>query len=289
MILVCDEVIQMNIFQDMRSVVVGLLPLLAGCGQLGEALGDAEMDVPLEEQDGGETTKPNGLDPDTAEECIAPILQAMGMPLVTLQNNEEVANPSLPTSLASSCLEPFQYAVRCALGSGATVPGHSVMGEGILTGTSGWRTAGGLSQSQRADVLTCLTVFNNTNEQVPICLQGGNISGEPGDCDGYDIFEAVFLTVPSPVGDVYSAYIWPLFPGAFCQGENLAEILAQRVCGQPWEGEDPPCHAEIRDDFGTACTVSQGEITCWGMPAIRTKLTDEGFGYMYPNCEIVPQ
>lgn len=283
------EVIGMSIVRNMSGVLVGILPFLGGCAQLDEALSDAEMEVPLAEQDGGETAKPNGLDPDVMEACAAPILRSMTMPLVVSEGSVDVANPSLDSSLSGACLEPFQYAVRCALADGATVPGYNVMGEGILTTTSGWRKVGGLSELQKADVLSCLTAFNNTNEQIPICLQGEHISGEQGNCDGYDIFEAVFLTVRTSPGARYAAYIWPLFPGYYCDPGELEAILAQRVCGQPTLAATPPCNAQVRSDYYTACTESQGEITCWGVPAIRTKLTAAGFEEMYPTCEVSAQ
>lgn len=279
----------MSIVRNMSSVVVGLLPLLAGCGQLGDALDDEDLGV-ARLAEGGETSKPNGLDPDSTEACATEIMDAMKVPLVLVNGTKLIANPALDDRLATSCLEPFQYAVRCALENGATVPQHDVMGEGILSTTAPWRKAGGLSFSQTIDVLSCMTAFNNTNEQIPICLQGKNIKGAPGSCDDYVYAEAVFLTVPDTVNDGYNAFIWPLFPTNSCDaGVDVEEMLRQRVCGHLGTAQTSPCHAVLRNDYGTACSEFQGEITCLGQQAIKTHLTAAGFETMYPGCAVPVQ
>lgn len=285
----------MNIVRNVGAMVLGLLPLV-GCAQIGIELDDEPVGVALEPQTGGETSKPNGLDPDLAEGCAVAVLESMSIPLVTISNGVEIANPQIPADLlpGGECYKPFSYAVRCGLDAGDTLPGFDptdLQGEAIVTGAGAWRESGPLTLAQQSSVLTCMTALMNTHTGVLVCLSGQGVNnGPPGACEGFDYDEAVFLTVPNAAGLGVVSHIWPMILPEVCDPKILADVYGRRVCGEPPQpGVTPACQAWVRDDYDQVCQETTEGIFCLGQPAIKTRLTDEGFETMYPECEPSPQ
>lgn len=187
-------------------------------------------------------------------------------------------------------MEVMTYAMRCALPQGQTLwrmfGGFdlSYPGQGILTTTTGWKTAA-LSTSAAEDLMACMSAHLNPYHQyVSINLSGPNVTNDPAfDPTAYTWEEALWTSTitANPLGGYHIVIsVWPL-PGLEACPVDSVEGLKSRACPT---GE-VNCNLNVRQDRKTVCFESSNGWKCDGKPAIRTRLRVEDVPRMYEGCD----
>jgi hypothetical protein len=273
----------MSILRNMGAVVLGLLPLIVGCAQPFAHEQEEEVGVVKQANGGGST---NGYDDGIAHGCWDDILQAMSMPLVTMNGALHVLNPSLPDSVepGGACQEALQYAYRCAGEDNTTLPvplpydPEDYAGEELMATGTGWVDAA-LTNAQKRDILTCMITHVN-NQSLDICIFGANVS--TGTCFSAQVHEAVWRASLTRSGVEFD--VWLLDPGTLCDAGLAQQVLEERLCS--WDPD--ACYVNLRDDLATSCTEQDGEYNCSG-PTVKTTLPLDSYLTLYPSCPPPPQ
>jgi hypothetical protein len=266
--------------------VLAALLLSTGCLASAEDAGDPMTIEPMPAEPADVWTGSNGEWPPYYRAMLSSLPGAFDVPL---------ADPAAPTSINPALLamgfaetaagqEVFKYLVRCAVAPSTgplshPVTGVSYAGEGILVGTSGWRSQP-LPAQYQSRVHECLMAFlNGYNQPAPIAIQSPTEVAPLDDPSNFPITEAAWVSEVSGGIRYYRAFLSEQFKEA-CP--SYFEIVNQRICATPngncgitvsdWAGS---CQA-IQSRAGTVyCTTPAGL-----KPALVTKLT----AGMYGGC-----
>lgn len=258
----------MNFVRAAGTLVVGLLPLLAGCAPMDTDMEDAE-DVGAASQAEGNGTQ-NGLDPEDANPCWTDIAQSMDVPVY----ENGTINLALPSSVrGGKCVAAFAYAQQCAA---------------LLSTATDWFYTSGLGDAAKQEVMACMLALVNTISGVEVCMSGEHIiGGGVGSCYGQNVQEAVWQTILNRDGTV-SRYLWPLQPSLSCISSAMDDVFASRLCG-PNAQEPLDCGVELRPDIEVACSHDGDTWTCANAPAMLTKIGATDWLTLFPECDPIPQ
>lgn len=284
----------MNTF---RFVLVTSLALgLSSTGCLGNAdplVADIEPPRFKTLGTGGGIT-PNGLAPNSFHSNLTKLSQAMSWKLVgpvATQVSQAVLNTGLLNTPEGR--ETFTYAVQCALSTNVYGPGNDpgdvpvnilYYGHSLLTTTGGWLD-GGLSMGQRQDIFACLLAhLNPAPVPVHMLISGNSVRDkseyvdEP-DQDAFSFDEAVWgVTVDTSLAATLR--VWPMRDLVTTCGRGVYDILQTRVCA--FDLLD--CGVDVRGDLPIACDETGGHFTCYGQPAIRSRLEPSSVSKLYGGC-----
>ena len=235
---------------------------------------------------------PNGLSPNSFHSNLTKLSQAMSWKLVG-PGGSQVSQEVLNTGLLSTPegRETFTYAVQCALSTTVYGPGEvpnqgsvPYYGHSLLTTTGGWLD-GNLSMGQRQDVFACLLAhLNPAPLPVHILLSGNSVRDKSDDVnepdqDAFSFDEAVWgVTVDTSLAATLR--VWPMRDLVTTCGRGVFDILQTRVCA--FDLLD--CGVDVRGDLPIACDETAGHFTCYGQPAIRSRLEPGSVSKMYGGC-----
>jgi hypothetical protein len=260
----------------LRAISLGAGLLLVGCGDAADDFDGLAEAPELEAQAMGGpdgASGQNGESPYAFQANVLKLMAALGVPAAS-PSDPSLVNPAVEaTGLlgTSGGQQVFAYAARCALPAGSQVASGGVVyaGGGILSTTSQWMTTG-LSTAQQEDVLTCTVAhLNPVGAHVPIFLSGPSVTTatSAGSLD-FTVDEAVWqVKIPTP-GQTPVYHAWPRVNLLDACGLLTDLWWITRICGSPLN----TCGVQVRYDFASVCTGSNGRFTCNGKPAIQTTL-----------------
>ncbi|MDI1480740.1 hypothetical protein [Polyangium sp. y55x31] len=215
----------------------------------------------------------NGASPLAYHANVMKLLTALAFP-ATDPSDPLAVNPAIE---ATGLLDTwggrhvFRYAVRCALPAGTQITsGNEVyQGEGILSTTSTWLTAG-LGTSAQEDVLACLVAhLNPLGFSVPIFLSGPSVAGTESAGElGFAVAEALWQVRIQGPGQAPVYHAWPRVNLLSTCGLFTQLSWITRLCGSLLN----TCGVSIRYDMASACVGSDGSFSCNGKPVIQTML-----------------
>lgn len=200
----------------------------------------------------GGTGTGNGLLPETYQANVAHINALMNDPLAkpatSWLRSLDLPGAAYPAGIYTRAQEQnarlLGDMIGCAAGQDQkwsanglfpTLGKPSFVGEGLLSTTAGWWTAGLLSTADaRVDVHTCLvTRLNAYGRRVPIWLLGDHVAGDArrkDDGSEYTFREAVWLALPKD-GQM-DVYALPLDGLETHCGSKLDDAIKSRICGK---------------------------------------------------------
>ncbi|AKT42044.1 hypothetical protein [Chondromyces crocatus] len=272
------------------------LPHLGCAGGTGEDMVDAFGDLSTEQfqqpMTGGQNGNGgnNGLRTAYFHANKSSLLSATGSRLPGPNHAPSVGVQALVSTEGGD--KTLQYAVRCSVLDGQVVSyvdgvygPKAYEGEGLLAGTSQWTTQG-LSASQQEALFACMLAhLNPAGMVVPIALTGEMVApaeDEEFDLSDYSFHEALWTATVSTAGGLIFK-VWPIGDlRSSCSQVYLEGTLKNRTCGAV--SQHASCGLEVRLDVEDDCTVSDGEYTCLGKPALVTRLIPEYFEQLHPLC-----
>jgi hypothetical protein len=282
----------MKLSQSMVAAAFGLGLLSAGCIAPSDATEAADMDAPsldtLTGVQGGNTQ--NGL---TAVSFHAYKDELFTATHVGLFSTAPAVNAAITTTGIFGDMggvDTFKYAVKCGAPNGTvvTIPWNDPQlvpptGEGLLATLGTAWTLGGLGDTQRNDVFTCITALMNAyGAEVPILLTGTQVANK-GKFTDYTFKEALWVTEAGTAGVTFK--VWPLQDLTNKCGTNVSPWLYLRICGDKEEN----CGVQVRDLAECSPVDGNGEAegryNCDGKPAIQTWLPMDSAERLYFNCE----
>jgi hypothetical protein len=273
----------MKLFSRRIAVLVGLGLLSAGC--VAESIADGTEATPcLSPQDGPTgASGTNGLKPRDYHPRRMPLEVLLKMPLTV----NGALNPDSKFSDFISTPEGisvFSHAVGCALPTSISVAGFQ--GEGLMASTGSWLT-GPLDLQQQSDINTCLAArLNPYGVVVPIWI-GGPDTVQAVDASQHPYFEAVWSVNVNSDG-LANYWVWAAdtFPkNTPCKDQlSIQRDFSTRIC----ENNSTICQITLRTDMATACQGQPGggKWTCFGKPALETRLSMKDWNLIHPKCMI---
>lgn len=247
--------------------------------------------------DPGGGIKPNGLTPAAFHANKHKLRAAMEVRLAP-QDSSQVSAEIFDTGLLDNDegKKTFRYAVACALPTTPTLlttgipdeeghPTGEYHGAALLTTTGSWLT-GGLPENARRDLWTCMIAhLNPFAEPVPVLVSGGSVDDQsneqPNQVD-FTFDEAVWgVTMPTVPSDLPIFHVWPMLDLERQCPLRFAGALQTRFCSG-YGGFDG-CALNVRSNINE-CTKALGHYTCFGGPAIRTRLEPESVSKLYNGC-----
>ena len=176
----------------------------------------------------------------------------------------------------------LHYAVACTVpdGKAILVGNEWMLGRGHVAGGEKW-LQGPLDPKVIVNLMACVTAHvNPLNKEVDILLAGENIVDDVGnpDLEKFDISEALW-TAKVNIDDMTVITVWPSKRVYERCGNSTDDAFRDRVCGQ-WPGW---CNLEIGDPGVCNRDAETGNWYCDNNPVIETRLTEDGFGFMYPQ------
>jgi hypothetical protein len=296
----------MNISRLALVTALGLGLSSTGCiGNTDPLVEDIEAPHFKTLEDPGGGIKPNGLTPAAFHANKYKLRAAMEVRLAPpspLQDSMQVSEEFLATGLLGTDdgKLTFRYAVACALPSSNIMLTGSILdendnpaeyhGAALLTTTGSWRT-GGLSVSARKDLWMCMIAhLNPFGESVEVLLSGESVKDQSATQPNQVNFtfnEALWsVTMASAPSSVPFFHVWPMRDLASMCPPRIVGALQTRFCSG-YGGFDG-CDLDVRSNIGADCTEESGHYTCFGAPAIRTRLEPTSVSKLYNGCAPIP-